>query len=104
MIIGLALVALGALLAAPFAVAILRASTLGRVLWLWAAQLATALALWLLLVWVFHSGLIVRQDLRALAALFINLVWVALVAATFLGTSAAVFRAVRLGARRTNGK
>ena len=96
---------LAALLAAPFIVVMLRAATPARVLRVWLAQLAAALALWGLLVLIFHSGLIVGQDPRILAALVINAVWVGLVLAMGFGTVAAVFRAVQLRVRRrTSGK
>jgi hypothetical protein len=96
---------LAALLAAPFIVVMLRAATAARVLRVWLAQLVAALALWGLLVLTFHSGLIVGQDLRVLAAVLINAVWVGLVLAMAFGTAAAVVRAVQLRARqRTSGK
>jgi hypothetical protein len=105
MILTVSLAFFGAALAAPFVVAILRADTPGRVLRIWLVQLAAALALWGLLALIFHSGLITRQDLRILAAVVLNAVWVGLVLAMALGAAAAVVRAVRLRARlRTNGK
>ena len=103
MAVSLALAILGALIAAPFALAILRAETSARVLrhWLW--LLATVLGLWLLCTLVFYSGLITHQRARVIAALVINLFWVGLVVATFLGTAAAVVRTVQLR-RRNIGK
>lgn len=105
MAISLALSVFGALLAAPFALAILRADTPARVLRLWLGLIASALALWLLCTLVFHSGLITAQRARVIAALVINLFWVGLVVATFLGSAAAVVRAAQLQRRlRTSGK
>lgn len=105
MAVSLALALLGALLAAPFALAILRADTPARVLCLWLGLIASALALWLLCTLFFHSGLITAQRARVIAALVINLFWVGLVVATFLGTAAAVLRTVQLRHRsRTIGK
>jgi hypothetical protein len=105
MAVSLTLTILGALLAAPFAWTILHAETPGQVLWQWLALLATALALWLLCTLVFHSGLITAQRARVIAALVINLFWVGLVVATFLGSAAAVVRAAQLRRRlRTSGK
>ncbi len=105
MIVSLTLALLGALLAAPFAMAILRAATPAQVLrhWLW--LLATALALWLLCALIFHSGLITDQRQRILAALVINVFWVGLVVATFIGTAAAILRTAQLRRLlRTSGK
>ena len=103
MIVSLALAAFGALMAAPFAVAMLRANAPARVLRVWLLQLAAGLALWGLLAAIFHSGLITDQRARVMAALVINLFWVGLVVATFLGTAAAVVRTVQLR-RRNIGK
>lgn len=103
MIVSLALAALGALLAAPFVVAMLRATAPARVLRIWLLQLAAGLALWGLFAAIFYSGLITDQRARVLAAVVINLFWVGLIVATFLGTAAAVARTVRLR-RRTSGK
>jgi hypothetical protein len=105
MFVSLALAILGGLLAAPFAVAILRAETPAQVWRIWLVQLASGLALWAVLALIFHSGLIVDQRLRILAALVINLFWVGLVVATVLGTAAAVVRTAQLRRRlRTSGK
>lgn len=105
MVVSLALALLGALLAAPFAFAILRAETPVRVLRHWLALLAAVLGLWLLCTLVFHSGLITDQRARMIAALVINLFRVGLVVATFLGTAAAALRAAQLRHRsRTIGK
>lgn len=105
MAVSLTLAILGALLATPFATAILRAATPGEVLRRWLALLATALGLWLLCILVFRSGLIAGQASRILAAVVFNLFWVGLVVATSLGTLAAVLRTVQLRRRpRTIGK
>lgn len=103
MAVPLTLAILGALIAAPFALAILLADTLARVLRLWLLLLATTLGLWLLCTLAFHSGLITDQRSRIIAALVLNAFWVGLVVATVLGTAAALMRTARLR-RRSFGK
>ena len=53
---------------------------------------------------VFHSGLIVAQRSRVLAAAMINALWAALILAVALGAAAAVIQALRLRAGLRTGK
>ena len=99
-----ALAIFGVVLAAPFVVAILRAPSPARAMRLWLVEAVLALAIWGVAALVFHSGLIVEQRSRVLAAAMINALWAALILAVALGAAAAVIQALRLRAGLRTGK
>lgn len=99
-----ALATLGVLLAAPFVVAIVRARSASRALRVWLVEAAAAILIWILAVLVFHSGLIVEQQSRVLAAVIINALWAVLVMAVSLGAAAAIIQALRLKSGQRTGK